>query len=622
MSSGDSERQRLFTRRAILIGSVQAATFAILTGRLYYLQVIQAEKYKTLAEENRINLRLIAPRRGQITDRYGTVIANNQQNYRVVILPEQIDNLPATLERLSQFIELTESDRKRIERDLHNENTFNAIPAKDNLTWSQVASISVHSFDLPGIDIDTGEVRSYPYSDTTSHVLGYIGTVSKSELKDNDDDDSPEKNPQDVLSIPGFRVGKSGIEKQYDLEMRGQSGSEQMEVNAHGRVVRELTRSDPVNGKDIALTLDIGLQQFVQQRLLKEESAAAVVMNIHNGDVIALASQPGFDPNLFTFGIPQDVWQTLTENERSPMLNKVVSGVYAPGSTFKPMVAMAALEAGMLTLNDRTYCPGYFELGDHRFHCWKHGGHGSVNLTDAVAGSCDTFFYDLGHRVGIDRIQSMAKRFGFGARTGIDLPQERNGFIPSRTWKLATQGSMWQQGETLITSIGQGYVLTSPLQLACMSARLANGGKAVVPRILDKINGVKVPVKDAPAMGLETKNLQLVCEAMAAVVNSNHGTAYSSRIMNPDFAMAGKTGTSQVRRISESEREDGVTANDELPWKQRDHALFSGFAPVGAPKYAIAVLLEHGGSGGHNAAPIARDIMLECQTRALKGDLG
>ena len=614
-AGGDSDRSRVFTRRAFLIGGAQVGLFSLLASRLYYLQVMEGNKYLTLAEENRINLRLISPRRGQIFDRYGTLLANNQQNYRVILLPEQIKNLNETLDNLARYVEIDAADRKRIARDLNNIDNFNAVPAKDNLTWSQVANLSVHSLDLPGIDIDTGEVRTYTYGETTSHILGYTGTVSKAELDKSDDDDSKDNSKDDILGIPGFHVGKIGIEKTYDLDLRGSAGNEQMEVNAHGRVVRELARNNPKAGKDLSLSLDIGLQQFVQQRLMKEEGAAAVVMEAQTGAILSLVSHPSFDPNLFTYGIDQDNWDRLNNDEHSPMLNKVVSGVYAPGSTFKPVVMMAALEAGLVNPSAQVYCPGYFELGNHRFHCWKHGGHGYVNMNQALAGSCDTYFYSLGQDVGIDRIQGMAKRLGFGQKLGIDLPHERSGLIPGKTWKLATQGSLWQQGETLNTAIGQGYVLVSLLQLASMSARLCNGGKAVRPHIVKQIGGVDIALPDSPSLGFNQRNLNIVCNAMSSVVNEQIGTAYSARITKPEFAMAGKTGTSQVRHISETERSGGVTLNENLPWKQRDHALFTGFAPIGKPRYVVAALVEHGGSGAHIAAPIARDILLECQTK-------
>lgn len=608
--ASDSERARLFTRRAILIGGLQTGLFALLASRVYYLDVIEGEKYRTLAEENRVNLRLLAPPRGQIFDRSGAPLALNQQNFRVVLLPEQVGDVDQMLSQLGKYIDITENDRKRILRDMRSSDTLSAIVIKDNLTRDQMDVIAVHSVEIPGIDIDVGEVRTYPYSVGTSHILGYVGTASANDMKNAEDEDE-----SNVLAIPGFRIGKNGIEDQYDEPLRGQAGDVQMEVNAHGSVVRELARNNPVTGQDLTLSIDIGLQQFVQNRLAQEQGAACVVMEVETGAIRAMVSQPGFDPNLFTYGISLDDWNRLNTDDHAPLMNKAITGVYAPGSVIKPVVAMAGLESGEVDPSAKVYCPGFYQLGDYKFYCWKHGGHGHVDMQEAIAGSCDTYFYDLGRRVGIDRLQAMMRRFGMGEKLGVDLPHERAGFIPSRTWKMATHHQAWQQGETLIASIGQGYILTSPLQLAVMAARIANGGKIVVPHMGQAKGGSPLEWPPALSMGLLGRNINYVREAMASVVNKPGGTAYSSRIREEGFEMAGKTGTAQVRRISESERTEGVTSNEDLPWKERDHALFAGFAPVNKPRFAISVILEHGGSGGHMAAPMAHDILLECQKR-------
>ncbi len=604
----DSDRARLFTRRAVLLGGAKVGLFSLLAGRIYYLQIVQGDKYRTLAEENRINLRLIAPPRGQILDRSGTPLAVNQRNYRVVLLPEQIDGLPRLLDGINRYVPLSEIDRKRIERDLKNNSGLNAVMVRDNLTWDQVASLSLHALDLPGADIEVGEVRSYPFNEAMAHLVGYVGAVSQAEL---DDKEEPE------LAIPGFRIGKSGVEKQHDSVLRGETGNVQLEVNARGRVVRELAKQNPVPGKDVALTVDAGLQLVVQKRVAEEESAAVVVMDVHTGAIYAMASHPAFDPNLFTYGIGQQDWERLNNDARAPLLNKVADGMYAPGSTFKLITALAGLDSGVIKPQTGVFCPGYFDLGDHRFHCWKKGGHGHVSFVNAMAGSCDTYFYEMGKRIGIDRIQAMAKRFGLGQKTGIDLPHERSGLVPGRLWKMATRNSAWQQGETLVAAIGQGYMLATPLQLAVMTARIANGGKAVKPRLTMPISEEKDKTPSWSSMGLGTEHLELMHEAMVAVVNN--GTAYAARIPDEKMAMAGKTGSSQVRRISMAEREEGVVANEDLPWKERDHALFVAYAPVTAPRYACAVVVEHGGSGAHKAAPIARDILFECQKRNLGG---
>ncbi len=600
MSSRETEKTRLLTRRVVLIGVAQVGLFSLLLGRLYYLQILQKTKFTTLAEDNRISLRLISPPRGQIVDRSGTLLAVNQKNYRLVLLPEQVASLQELLDKIALLLELTETDRKKIERDLKNLGGLNAVMVRDNLTWDQVSSLSLNAPDLMGTEIEVGEVRTYPYTMLTAHVAGYVGPVSQA------DKDSGRLK----LTMPGFRIGKSGLERRYDPLLRGEPGDVQMEVNARGRVERELARNEPVAGQELKLTIDIGLQQIVQKRLEQEQSAAAVVMDIYTGALYALVSHPSFDPNLFTYGIGQKDWDRLNDDPYLPLLNKVLDGVYAPGSTFKIVTALAGLEAGLLNPKETVYCPGHMDLGDHRFHCWKRGGHGSVDFVHAMAGSCDTYFYDLGKRVGIDRLHAMAKRLGLGEKTNIDFPHERSGLVPSRAWKMATRGVSWQQGETLITSIGQGYVLASPMQLAIMVARIANGGYAVTPHIVQKET---LSQSEKVWLGFEPKNLAILKEALSAVVNLPIGTAHSARIQEEGMEMVGKTGTAQVRRISTAERAEGVMSNEALPWKERDHALFVAYAPQGNPRYAVAVVVEHGGSGAHTTAPIVRDILLACQ---------
>jgi len=605
--SREIEKSRLFTRRAVLVGGVKFGLLSLLVGRLYYLQVLQQDRFSTLAEENRINLRLIAPPRGQILDRTGLPIAINQQNYRVVLLPEQVSKLTETLDSISSYVSLSDQDRKRIERDFKNLGGLNAVMVRDNLTWDQVATISLHMPDLTGADIEVGEVRTYPYTLLTSHVVGYVGPISQAD-KDRGNED---------LAIPGFRIGKNGVEKQYDEKLRGEPGDLQLEMNARGRVVRELNRNEPISGQDIKLTIDIGIQEVVQQCLEKEESAAAVVMDIYTGAIYALVSHPGFDPNLFAYGIGQQDWDKLNNDEHVPLMNKVLDGVYAPGSTFKIVTALAGLDSGQLDPKDTTFCPGYVDLGNHRFHCWKHGGHGNVDFVHAMAGSCDTYFYELGKRVGIDRLYTTAKRLGLGDKTGIDFPHERSGLMPSRSWKLATRNVQWQQGETLITAIGQGYVLASPMQLCGMIARIANGGYAITPHIVIPKDGEVSQKSASTSLGFDPKHLAILSEALSAVVNLPIGTAHGAQIREEGLSMAGKTGTAQVRRISTAERADGVVSNEALPWKDRDHALFVGYGPVDQPRYACAVIVEHGGSGAHIAAPIVRDILAACEKRNL-----
>ena len=603
----DSERHKLFSRRTAMLAGGKAVLLSALVGRMYYLQVVESDKYKTLADENRINFRLLAPPRGRIVDRFGVPMADNQQNYRVVLIPEQTGDVEETLRRLGRIISIRKGEKKHILREVRRKRSFVPVTLRENLNWEDVARIEVNTPDLPGVMIDVGQSRFYPFAIETSHVLGYVAAVSEGETKGDP-----------LLELPGFRIGKSGIEKIYDLALRGSSGSSQVEVNAYGRVIRELNRSEGQPGTRLQLTLDSGLQQMASKRL-GEESGSIVVMDVHSGGVLAMVSTPGFDPNAFNKGLSSDEWNALISNDKSPLINKSIGGHYAPGSTFKMVVALAALEKGVITAESEVFCSGKTELGNATFHCWKKGGHGIVNLNAGIAQSCDVYFYEIARRTGIERIAAMARRLGLGARLGLDLPGEKGGLIPSDKWKRGAIGAPWQKGETLLAGIGQGYVLTTPLQLAVMTARIVNGGVAVTPHLTRDIvtkNGItKREQEPARDIGLIPAHLALIRDAMDTVVNVPGGTAFGARIISPDFRMGGKTGTAQVRRISKQERENRVLKNSELPWKERDHALFVGYAPVDAPRYSIAVIVEHGGGGSQVAAPIGRDVLEEAQRR-------
>ena len=608
MSHRDNDRQRLFTRRAMVLGGGQAALLTALAGRMYYLQVIQADRYTLLAEENRINLRLLPPERGRIVDRYGVPLAVNQQNYRVVITSENTPDVELTLDLLGRIIDISPEDRARILREVRRKRNFVPVTVQELLEWPEVARIEVNAPDLPGVSIDVGQRRFYPHAQRGAHVLGYVAAVREEDL-----------NGDPLLELPGFRIGRNGVERMYDMALRGTAGTSQLEVNAVGRVIRELGRQDGQSGNDLVLTIDMALQKFAAE-LLGDESGAAVVMDIHTGDLLALASNPEFDPNAFTRGLSSSEWQTLVANERSPLRNKAVAGEYAPGSTFKMMVALAALEAGVVDENSSFFCPGFLRLGDGRFHCWKRAGHGNVELVRGIRESCDVYFYEIARRVGIDRIAAMAERFGLGTRLSVDLPNERPGLLPTRDWKQAVIGEQWVQGETLVNGIGQGFVLATPLQLAVMTARLANGGIAVVPHLArDVVQDGRVADRAAPAfasLGIDERHLALVVQGMIEVTTHARGTARGARINRLDMEMGGKTGTAQVRRISRRERLSRVLKNEELPWRWRDHALFVAFGPIENPRYAVSVVVEHGGGGSRVAAPIARDIM----TMALERD--
>jgi penicillin-binding protein 2 len=613
MQKKDNERAKLLTRRALLVGGGQAAALAALSGRMYYLQVVEADRYKVLADENRINLRLIAPPRGRIVDRFGVPLATNRQNYRVVLVAEQAGDIPTTLDALGQIITLTETDRRRVMRDIKRKHPFVPVVVRANLSWDEVARVEINVLELPGVTIEEGLTRHYPFGETASHILGYVAAVSEKELTGDP-----------LLELPDFRIGKNGVEKFHDLKLRGKAGTSQIEVNAFGRVVRELRREDGKPGQEMVLTLDMALQEFAYRRCLTEQSASCVLLDAPTGEVLALVSSPGYDPAAFSSGLTAQMWRELTMNPRGPLNNKALSGAYAPGSTFKPMVALAALESGVATPQTRVVCPGHFELGSARFHCWKKGGHGTVDLRDAIKKSCDVWFYEMGRRLGIDRIASVAKRFGLGHKLDFDVPGERAGLIPTREWKLGATGVPWQHGETISASIGQSYVLATPLQLATMCARLVTG-RAVEPRITRE-RGIMAGTGDFeqgapefPSLNIPPKDLKLVLDGMYAVVNEQGGTAYGARITDPAMAMAGKSGTSQVRRISQAEREHGLRKIKDVPWKERDHALFISFAPISNPRYVCASVVEHGGesAGGGSAvaAPICRDVLKEAQKR-------
>lgn len=603
----DTDRIRSLTRRTVVLGGLQLGLFGVLGARLYGLQVTDADRYARLAEDNRINMQLIAPSRGGIVDRFGQDLAVNDQNFRLLMVAEQAGDVDAILERLSGILPLDNDEIERVLRDTSNRRSFVPVTVRENLAFEEVAEIEVNAPDLPGLAIDVGEVRRYPHARLTTHVVGYVGAVSETELTG-----------EPVLALPGFRIGKTGVEREHDLALRGQAGARQVEVNAIGRVIRELSRDPGEAGRDIQLTLDLELQGYVQGRLSAEVSAAATVLDVQTGEILALASHPGYDGNLFTSGIDHANWQRLLNDPHTPLNNKAIAGQFAPGSTFKVAVALAGLEDGVIDPEERIYCPGHLDFGNHRFHCWSRGGHGRLGMIEALAQSCDVYFYELARRIGMDRIAHYANRLGLGRTLPLDIPGQRAGLVPTQAWKESNRGESWLQGETLIAGIGQGFVLATPLQLAVMTARLANGGRDVSPHLTMRVGGPDAPLVDppAPSLGFGEANIALVQEGMIAVTSGPRGTARRSQIDIPGFEMAGKTGTSQVRRITAAERAAGITRNQDLPWARRDHALFIGYAPISAPRYACSVVVEHGGGGSAVAAPIASDILAETQRRA------
>ncbi|MEC9344599.1 MAG: penicillin-binding protein 2 [Pseudomonadota bacterium] len=593
----DKARHPVFTRRALMLGGMKAALFATLAGRMYYLQVIEADQYRMQADENRINLRLLAPPRGRVLDRHGLAVATNRQNFRVVIVPEQTRSVEATLDRLNAIVPVSDHERARVLREAARKRSFVPISVVENLTWEEFARINIRSPELPGIQLDVGETRDYPFGDDLAHTVGYVAPVSEEDLKAGDGDP--------LLELPGFRVGKRGIERSFEARLRGVAGNQRVEVNAFGRVIRELSRTEGHPGEDLHLTIDARLQHECMSAL-GGESASAVVMDVETGDVLAMVSSPSFDPNAFNVGLSSADWRALSSNTRKPLTDKSIAGRYPPGSTFKMVVALAAMEAGVAGPSHRIFCNGEHKLGNHTFHCWKRWGHGWVDMLEAITQSCDIWFYDVAKRVGVNRIATMAERLGMGQTLLPDVSGESAGLVPTADWKEAAIGEPWQQGETLILGIGQGFILTTPLQLATMTARIANGRVAVMPRI---VRGRAIA--EPKPLGIPEDHLKHVRLGMDMVVNGERGTARQHQIRDENWDMAGKTGTAQVRRISRAEREAGVKKNEDLEWRSRDHALFVAYAPLDRPRYAVAVVIEHGGSGSGAAAPVARRIMME-----------
>ena len=602
------ESSGLVTRRGLVLTGVQLGFMGLLGLRMRQMQIEEAEEYRLLAEENRINMRLIPPSRGVIFDRNGVPIADNTQNYRIVIVREDAGDVDAVIAKLREIVDLDENELERSLKELYRRSPFVPVTLADRLSWEDIAEVAVNAPALPGITPEVGLSREYPLGEDFAHIVGYVGPVSDYDLSKIED-------PDPLLQIPKFQIGKIGLETKLEQELRGKAGTKRIEVNAAGRVMRELSRDEYTPGQDIQLTVDHGLQNYAQARLAGE-SAGAVVMDIETGDLLAMASAPSFDPDLFVRGISTKDYRSLTENTYRPLFNKTVQGTYPPGSTFKMMTGLAALRAGVIGPGERVYCPGHMTVGGRRFHCWKREGHGWMNLDDAITQSCDVYFYEAAQRTGIDRLSELCHEFGLGERHDVPVSAVAEGLIPSTKWKAQVRGEVWRPGDTINASIGQGYVLSSPLQLAVMTARLASG-KAVKPRLVKSVNGVENPIEDAPDLPVSASHLRMIQEAMRNVSNGTRGTARRSRIVADGLVMAGKTGTSQVRNITAAERARGVFRNDQLPWNRRDHGLFVCYAPYDKPKYAVSCIVEHGGGGSSAAAPPARDILLY----ALYGDV-
>ena len=503
------------------------------------------------------------------------------------------------LDRLGRIVVIPPDRRERALKEMASRSAFVPVVVVEHLTWDDIVRVSANAPILPGVIPEVGLSRTYPDGLATAHVVGYVGPVSESDLAERE-------NPDPLLHIPRFEIGKTGIEAYAEEELRGEAGTLRIEVSAAGRVMRELGRVEGTPGKDMELTLDRGLQDYAMRRMTGQ-SSSAVVIDVTSGDIVAMASAPGFDPNSFVFGIKSPEWNALLNDEYRPLSHKSVTGNYPPGSTFKMVMALAALEAGVVSPGDGVGCPGFTVLGNRRFHCWKHGGHGRVDLRRSLSQSCDCYYYEMGRRLGPDRISAMAHKLGLGVAHDLPLPGVTSGNMPDAAWKVAKRGEKWTTGDSFNYGIGQGFTLASPMQLAVYASRIASG-VSLKPRLLRAVGGVAVPVEAAAPLEISPQHLNAVRAGMFAV--SNEGTAYRSRIADPAMLMAGKTGTSQVRIITAAERASGVTKNEQLPWNRRDHALFVCYAPYDNPRYAMSLIVEHGGGGSAAAAPIARDILI------------
>jgi penicillin-binding protein 2 len=593
---------RLILGRSMVLLVVAGILILVLFSRLFYLQVLSHEHYTTLSEDNRVKLQPIPPNRGLIFDRNGIILAENLPSYRLEITPEQIDDMGATLDALAGILDIDESDRSRFSKLLARKPAFEAIPLLFNLSDTDVARFSVNRHRFPGVDITAGLARHYPQGKLAVHALGYVGRIDEQALKE--------------LDTSNYRgtthSGKIGIEKTYEEILHGKVGFQHVETTAQGRVLRILNRNPPVSGRNLYLTLDSRVQQAAEEAL-GDFNGSAVALDPENGDIIAFVSLPTYDPNPFVNGIDYAAYQALRENDRQPLFNRALRGQYPPGSTIKPFIGLAGLELGVTHTHSKTYCPGYYSLpsSTRKYRDWKRTGHGTVDLNQAITQSCDVYFYDLALSLGIDNMNSYLRNFGFGHATGVDIVGELSGLLPSREWKRRRHDQPWFPGETIITGIGQGFFLTTPLQLATATAALANGGRMLAPNIVyaeqPTDSTALIPHLPRPLETIsitEQSHWNTVINSMIDVVHHARGTA---RAIGKDssYRIAGKTGTAQVYGLKEEEKYDAATVAEKL----RDHALFIGFAPADAPRIAVAVVVEHGGGGGAVAAPIARKIL-------------
>lgn len=592
----DIRKNKIFNRRAMILGIAQSALSGILVLRLGYLQLWKHDDYKNQSDSNRIKPVINPAGRGTVFDRYGLPLTRNESNFRLLLYLDKKTDTSKAIEKICEILGSTEETKALFYQKLKNAKRKIVISLIDNLGWDDLARIETNFHLLPGVSIESGVIRKYPYPFETAHFLGYVSLPAEKEI---------EENEQNLFMHPDFRIGKFGIEKTFDNALRGKYGVKYVEVNVHEVPLRTLSIKQPIEGSRINLTIDFSLQKFVTERI-KNDVASVVVMDVKTGEILSYASSPTFDPNNFVEGISKDYWKQLNEDIRKPLNNKPISALYPPGSTYKLMVAIAALESGFNPSN-RVYCNGSYQLGKRTFHCWQEKGHGSLDLVQAIMHSCNTYFYTLANQIGYEKFTEISRKFGFGEKFDISLYGAKSGTVPSNEWKQKVFNQPWVKGDTLNTAIGQGNVLSTPLQLAVVASRIANGGVPIKPYLVRNSNIFKQfdALKNEPIV--DRKYLKLIHEGMRRVVNEPGGTAYGKRILLQGFEMAGKTGTSQV--ISKREKEMSKAESE----NNANHAIFIGYAPIHNPKYAVSVVVEHGKSGSMVAAPIAKDILMEAQ---------
>ena len=588
-------------RRVFILAAAKVIILGGIISRLFFLQVKENKKYLTLSDKNRIREWKLPPIRGDFKDFFGNTIAGNFEAYQLHLIPEQVENFRYTINRIKNILELSDNQFKRIIKKQKEIKPWETLIIADNLNWENFSKINNNLYDLNGVKPIISISRNYPYKENYTHILGYVSQANENDILSNE-----------IVKekfVQGLKVGKIGLEKTFENDLIGSNSIERYEVNAYGRRISQLAYQQGEKGKSIKLTVDTEVQKLTN-KLLAERSGSICVIDIFTGHVIAMQSSPSFDPNAFVFGISQDEWQLIRNDPMKPLLNKSISGNYSPGSTIKPIVALSALENDIINTKFTINCKGHkhpLELYGQTYHCWKKEGHGYVDMREAMKQSCDSYFYEVARRLGVDKLSETAKQFGLGAKVFDGLfSNEKNGLVPSTFWKKNALGSNWLLGETIITGIGQGYIQTTPIQLCLMTAQIANGGYKLYPKLLVENSKDEKKDKFVPLVK-NPKNIKFIQDAIFSSTNEIRGTSYRSRIDNPKYQFAGKTGTAQVKRITERDRELDLKTS-EIPYEERDHALYVAFGPYKNPRYAISILIEHGGSGGKVAAPLANTL--------------